>query len=312
VRCARRARHAHDAVHGAARDARRVEDRVAFRGRRTYRRTRRSYNPAVSVRVLLDPTLAPALSAAGLASAARILRFGGDPDAKAFVGFADLPVEGTCGRFHVKRYRYDGWSESRRLLGRGTLWGSAPEVSEFRALAWLREKAVPAVRPVAAAATTRRGRLVAHALVTELVPGAVDLRRRLETPGDPVREDARARRSVLEGLARHLDRMHAEGFVHRDAHARNVLVRLDDDAPRLWLCDCRRGGPPSWRHGTAHDLATIDADLDGRVPRTDRLRALRAYLHEGASLAREARTVLAARRKVERRRRRRARRRAPE
>jgi Lipopolysaccharide kinase (Kdo/WaaP) family len=235
----------------------------------------------MGVRVLLDPSLAPALAAAGLSSAPALFRLGGDPAAKSVVAIVDVPVEGTAGRFHVKRYRYDGWGESKGLLGRGTLWGRAPETNEFRALQWLREHGIPAVRPVAAASETRGLRLVAHALLTEHVPGAVDLATRLATPGDPLREDRAVRRRFAEILGRHVHRMHAEGFVHRDCFARNVLVRVDEGEPRLWFLDCRRGGPPSWRHGAWDDLASIDADLRGRLPRADRLRALRAYLDTG-------------------------------
>jgi tRNA A-37 threonylcarbamoyl transferase component Bud32 len=239
------------------------------------------YDVAVGYRILLDPALAPALSAAGLASAPAVLALGGDPGARRIVGPIELPVAGTSGRFRLKLYRYRGWRESKGLLGRGTLWGSAPEVAEFRALAALREKGIPAARPVVAASWTRRGRLVAHVLLTEEVPGTIDLARRLATPGDPVRDDPDTRRAVIRLAGRLLHRMHSEGIVHRDAFARNILVRVGEDEPRIWFVDCRRAGPPSWRSGTWDDLATLDSDLAGRVPRTDRLRALLAYLETG-------------------------------
>ena len=234
-------------------------------------------------RVLLAPALAPALSAAGLASAQALLTLGDAPsDASHVLEIVDLEIPGTVGRFHLKRYHYGTWRRAKGLLGRGTLWGRAPEVNEFRALQRLREIGVPAVRPVAAASRTRRGRLVGHALLTEHVPDAVDLARRLRTCGDPVREDRAVRRRTLISIANHLARMHAEGFVHGDCHARNVLVRLDDGSePHVVFLDCRRGGAPSWRRPPLLDLATLDGDLAGLVPATDRLRALRAWLPEG-------------------------------
>jgi hypothetical protein len=242
-------------------------------------------------RLLLDKMLAPALAAAGIASAPALLRLGGDPNRRSSVAVVDLPVDGTCGRFHVKRYRYDSWAESKGLLGRGTLWGTPPEVREFRNLAFLREKGVPAVRPVAAAAETSGGRLLAHALVTEHVEDAVDLAKRLATPGDPVRDDPRLRRRTLVVLGRHLHRMHLEGFVHRDLFARNVLVRVHEGEPSLWLCDCRRGGASSMRSKPLDDLAAIDSDLVGRVPVRDRVAALRAYAGSTGSLSSLARDV---------------------
>lgn len=245
----------------------------------------------MGVRLLLDRALAPALAAAGLHSADALARLAGDPDSTSVVAVVDLPVEGTVGRFHLKRYRYPTWAKSRGLLGRGTLFGTAPEVREFRNLAFLREKGVPAVRPVAAAAETGGGRLLWHALLTEHVPDAVDLERRLATPGDPVRDDRRVRRRVAELLGRHVHRMHGEGFVHRDLYVRNVLVRVDEDGPSLWFCDCRRGGPPSLRAKPFDDLATLDVGLVDRWPRTDRVRVLRTYAGEGGSISAWARDV---------------------
>jgi hypothetical protein len=229
-------------------------------------------------RLRMDTALAPALHAAGVGSAGALLALGGDPDARHVVRVVPLAVEGTVGSFHLKRYAYEGWSRSKGLLGRGTLWGSAPCLNEFRRLAELREHHVPAVRPVAAASRTSGGRLVAHALLTEHVPGTRDLEQRLLDPADPVRTDRRVRRRVAELIGRTIHRMHAFGLVHRDLYARNVLVRVDEDGPRIWLCDCRRAGPPSWRSGPWLDLATLDADWRGRFPRGDRLATLQAYL----------------------------------
>ncbi len=118
-------------------------------------------------RILLAPDLAPALSAAGLASVDALLALGGaPPDARHVLELVEHEIDGTCGRFHLKRYHYGTWRRSRGLIGRGTLWGRAPEMSEFRALARLRELGIPAARPVVAASRTHRGRLVAHVLLT--------------------------------------------------------------------------------------------------------------------------------------------------
>jgi Lipopolysaccharide kinase (Kdo/WaaP) family len=235
----------------------------------------------VGIRLLLDKALAPALAAAGLNSAAALFRLGDDPDAESVVAVVDVPVDETSGRFHLKRYRYAGWGASKGLLGRGTLWGTAPEIQEFRNLAFLREKGVPAVRPVAAASETRALRLVAHALLTEHVVDGLDLGRRMAAPGDPVRESPAVRRRVAELLGRHVHRMHQEGFVHRDLFARNVVVSLEEDGPFIRFCDCRRGGPPSLRRKAVDDLASLDSDLARAWSRTDRLRALRAYAGPG-------------------------------
>jgi len=236
----------------------------------------------MGTRLHLDKNLAPALAAAGLNNAAGILRLGGDPKATSVVTIVELPVEGTVGKFHLKRYQYAGWATAKGLLGRGTLYGTAPEVLEFKNLAFLREKGVPAVRPIAAVSVSEKGLLKAHALLTEHVPDAPDLARRMDTPGDPVLSDRRLRKRVCELIGRIVHRMHTEAFAHRDLFARNVLVRLDEEGePVLWLCDCRRGGPPSMRWKFEDDLAALDSDLKGRLSRTDRLRILRAYTGPG-------------------------------
>lgn len=249
-------------------------------------------------RLRMDTALAPALHAAGIGSAAALLALGGDPDARHVVRMLDLPVEGTVGRFHLKRYAYDGWGRSKGLLGRGTLWGSAPCVNEFRRLAEMREHQVPAVRPVAAAARTSGGRLVAHALLTEHVPGTRDLQQRLLDPSDPVRIDRHVRRRVAELIGRSVHQMHAFGLVHRDLYPRNILVRVDEDGPRIWLCDCRRAGPPSWRSGAWNDLATLDTDWRGRFPRGDRLRTLQTYLRPDDDLGEAVKKIAGLRGKV--------------
>ncbi|MFO0932190.1 MAG: lipopolysaccharide kinase InaA family protein [Planctomycetota bacterium] len=260
----------------------------------------------MGTRLLLDKALAPALASAGLSSADALFRLGGPADATSLVTVVDLPVDGTVGRFHLKRYRYGGWATAKGLLGRGTLFGTAPEVAEFKGLEFLREHGVPAVRPVAAASRTEKGRLVAHALLTEHVPDSIDLAARLATPGDPVRDDVATRRRVAQLIGRHAHRMHSEGFVHRDLFPRNVLVRVDEDGPSVWFCDCRRGGAPSFRWKPDDDLATLELDLRGALSRTDRLRILRAYAG-GSGLAAWARRILARHDRLARARERRAR-----
>lgn len=248
-------------------------------------------------RVVLDKKLSPALAAAGIRSADAILALGGEPEATSLVTTVDLAVEGTVGRFHVKRYRYASWAKSKGLFGRGSVYGMAPEVKEFKNLEFLREKGVGAVRPIAAASVKDGLRLVAHALVTEHVPDAIDLATRLSTPGDPVRDDwkVRARTAVLIG--RNIHRMHAEAFCHRDLYARNVLVRVAEDDIGVWFCDCRSGGPPSFGWKYEDDLATLDSDLKGRLPARDRLRVLRAYAGAEGGLGDLVATIAARREK---------------
>jgi tRNA A-37 threonylcarbamoyl transferase component Bud32 len=237
---------------------------------------------------LLDPELETELRAAGLCEASDLLEWGGRAEAHRVGERISLRLGSRTLPAYLKRYAYAGWRAARGLIGRGSLWGVAPEINEFRALTWLRAQGLPAVRPLAAASRQRAGRLVAHALLTEVVPDALDLAARVRLPDDPFVREPGLRRAVLERVAGALAQMHAAGFVHRDCHARNLLVRTGPEQPEIWFLDCRRGGIGG-RKGPAYDLATLDQDLRGHLSRSERLRALRTYAPE-----RSARRVLQA------------------
>ncbi len=229
-------------------------------------------------RFLVDEALREGLAGAGTATAQDLFALGGNASAHRVGTFVELDVAGTSGRFYLKRYAYPGWGKALGLVGRGTLWGRAPEVNEFLALQWLRAHDVPAVRPVAAASRRVRGRLVAHALLTEAVLDVVDLDTRLHTDGDPLRTSRAARRRVAALMGANLARMRSGGFVHGDCHARNILVRLEAGEPAIWFADCRRGGVEGRRRGPWFDAACLDRDLRGVMTRGERRRALAAFL----------------------------------
>lgn len=217
-------------------------------------------------RLLMDPDLAGALRALGVRSARDLMRLGPEPTDQSVRARIELSVPGSIGIFHLKRYVYRGWRESRHLLGRGTLFGTAPELREYAALQWLRAHGLGAVRPVAAAALSRAGRLQGHVLLTEHVPDALDLAACLADPHSRLRRDKARLQQVLEALGRSLRAMHLLGFTHRDCHLRNVLVRSSHPGPpALWWLDCRRGGVGGWRRGPEYDLALMRADLAAAV-----------------------------------------------
>lgn len=212
----------------------------------------------------VDAELGPALASAGIASAGDLLGLGLAPDQTSAGHVVRLEVAGTSGRFYFKGYRYPTARKRRGLLGRGTLFGQAPELREFEALRWLRDHGVPAVRPIAAAATTKGGQLTAQALLTEWIPNAPDLAHRMARPDDPVCASPSVRVRIAAALGTALARMHLHAFVHADCHARNVLVRIRNDEPRIWFLDCRRGGVRRAlraRRGALHDLACLRVDL---------------------------------------------------
>ncbi len=238
---------------------------------------------------LTDSSLHDAVEAAGLHAPDALYALCPDPEATSWRGEVQVAITGTEGRCYLKCYRYPDWRKSRGLIGRGSLVGTAPEIAEFRALQWLRSHDVPAVRPIAAGSTCVRGRLVAHALLTEVVPRARNLADCLSDPSHPVRGDGSTLQALLAELGRVVARMHLHGFAHRDLHARNILVRLDAAGPRCWLLDCRRGGPGR-RRGPLHDLASLRRDLlvESAPPLSQSawLRFLGAYLGSGEGVGR--------------------------
>lgn len=227
-------------------------------------------------RALLAADLVDALREQGLDQAEALLGLGDDTDGGSLVTTVEIPIAGTGGRFHLKRYRYPGWRKARHLLGRGTLGGTPPELNEFRVLEGMGDLGVPTVRPVAAAAAWHGPRLLAHMLLTEHVQDAVDLAARLDDASDPLNHDPALLQRVLDRVATALARMHEGGLVHRDVHARNILVRIDPE-PAVALLDCRRGGPPTRRRPAIRDLATLRLDLETRVPEAAWVDLVRVY-----------------------------------
>lgn len=251
-------------------------------------------------RLLLALDLIDPLRRAGLADVDALFDLGGDAERTSVVSVVERAVDGTNGRFHLKRYLYPGWAKARHLIGRGTLGGIPPELNEFLALERLRALGLSAVKPLAAAARWHGRRLAGHVLLTEHWPGALDLGARLADSADPLATNTKVRRRVLRLLATDVARMHAADFVHGDLHARNILVGFEPE-PTVVFLDCRRGGTTTPYRRPLRDLAALALDLEGRVSATDRGRMLRAYLSSGADPRATCRTVRRARDRLARR-----------
>ena len=118
-------------------------------------------------------------------------------------------------------------------------------------------------------------------LLTRALPDTLPLGEFLEATLPKLPEPARSRlrQRVAAGLGQLLARMHAAGLTQHDLHPGNVLIRPDDDQPRLWLIDLqavRLGRPLSWRQRLAN-LAVLNRYFILRAGRGDRLRFWRAY-----------------------------------
>lgn len=141
-----------------------------------------------------------------------------------------------------------------------------------------------AARPLAVL-ERRRGPLVLDSLlVTEYVPGAVDLETYLRTeaarhaPADWLEH----KRRLAELLAQHLRRLEEHGFIHRDCKGSNILFRSYPSPELFWidLDGLRHVGRRA--AGDRHRLRALTClhvsllNIDG-LTRTDRARFLKLY-----------------------------------
>jgi 3-deoxy-D-manno-octulosonic acid kinase len=141
------------------------------------------------------------------------------------VAFIDTPV-GPC---VLRHYRRGGWMAP--LLGDRYLWSGRNRsrgFAEFRMLAELSRRGLPAPAPIAAR-YRRHGPYYRADLITRTIENAPTLAQVIATR--PL--DAALAEQVGELVAR----FHAAGADHADLNAHNILVAGD----RLWLVDFDRG-----------------------------------------------------------------------
>ncbi|MEM6569278.1 MAG: lipopolysaccharide kinase InaA family protein [Planctomycetota bacterium] len=153
---------------------------------------------------------------------------------------------------------------------------------------------VPTPRVVAARAVSVRPYGFELTLVTERVPGTVDVGRLL---GDVRRGSAgRARlRRALAFSGRLVRALHDAGFVHADLQPANVLVAEDEGDDRAWILDLDRsrfeGDGPLEPAARARNLGRLwrhvrrrERDYGAVLTGADHARFLRAYGARGSAL----------------------------
>ena len=202
--------------------------------------------------------------------------------------------------FHVKHYRCNRTMDVARHLVRASSarreWRKAIEVAG---------RGIPTVRPIACQEEIRGGIVSDSYFVSETLPGVSSLGQyaveRLSglSPG----ELGRARRWIIEGLARFAARVHLAGIYHNDFHSGNILLRLDDPASgepppddrlAFYLIDLpgvRFSGPLGWA-AARKNLIALNSAWWELTSRTERWRFWRTYLAQrpdfDASLERSA------------------------
>ncbi len=183
--------------------------------------------------------------------------------------------------FYVKRYFFPRWRQRLRGMLRGTFLGADKARLEFNALHELRLRGVPAVRPIAHGQRRLGHFLVAAFLITEEVPGAVNLTSfALDREHGLVRLGFLERRMLITTLARAIAAMHAEGYSHGNLYWRNILVRVGvDGAPEFFFVDPQP--VPGWqrlpRNWYVRELTQLAVSAEPFLSRSEWLRFLVCY-----------------------------------
>jgi hypothetical protein len=154
-----------------------------------------------------------------------------------------------------------------------------PRLQEYSNLDWLREQGFLAPRPLLAGVLWRHALPRYQFLCTEFVDHAPTLEEYLSRPA-PLQQRAR----LLGALARDVARLHAQGFVHRDLFARNLLACELDSAPRCAILDAWRGGPRRGWRGPEHDLGCFFFDGATLLSSPEQAHFLTTYRTECSAL----------------------------
>lgn len=192
---------------------------------------------------------------------------------------------------HVKHYRGEGRDHFRRLFraSRGR--------REFALSTEVARRGVPTLGVVGYADGNP---LLGHLdswFVTRTLPDAVALLDFLETtlPALAASRRAALQQRLAEAVGGLLAVQHRAGVCHADLHPGNLLLRLVDDRPELYLIDLdmvRLSGPLDWPAARAN-LVVLDRWFALRWSRTDRRRAWRAYCRGRPELRLDERAVAA-------------------
>jgi tRNA A-37 threonylcarbamoyl transferase component Bud32 len=202
--------------------------------------------------------------------------------------------------FHVKHYRCTRFTDVARHLVRASSarreWRKAIEVAG---------RGILTVRPIACQEEIHGGIVSDSYFVSETLPGVCSLEqyaveRLPELPGGEI---GRARRLIIEGLARFVAKVHLAGIYHNDFHSGNVLLRPNDfeagelpaaDPSTFYLIDLpgvRFSGPLGWP-ASRRNLIVLNSAWWERTSKAERWRFWRTYLDQrpdfGASLTRTA------------------------
>ena len=180
------------------------------------------------------------------------------------------------------------------------LFLGAPGEREWRVARRAESRGVPVIRGLAVG--VRQGRPLRAAFLTEAVDGAFNLADAwpARASGGQTSQRRTVGRALIEAVAALLATAHERGFVHRDGHPRNILVRFNSEGtPLARYVDVHASRlarrPPRGRR-LLRSLAQLDHSLARDATRSERLRFLRSYLARRSSLSLQGADPVALRR----------------
>jgi tRNA A-37 threonylcarbamoyl transferase component Bud32 len=212
---------------------------------------------------------------------------------------------GECG-IYVKHYRCTHWWDIVGNLLRGS-----PARREWERAIRISGRGVSTVRPLAFGELIEGGVVRDSYLITEAIAHSCSIEDYVSARFAPptCRRDVRARRSLLDDVARFVAGIHRAGIRHDDLHAGNILLSLRGDEKmgtvsivsqplreptdagnceplRFHLIDvsgAQLGPPLPWK-SSYDNLVTLVSGWGRRTTRTERLRFWHTYLAERPEL----------------------------
>ena len=256
--------------------------------------------------LVVSPDGRAACAALGVHTAPDLLAVSGGIDIARSRTRSTVRLETSDGPIYLKRYVVPTWGHWWRGALRWTWVGPSKARREWQNAGRLRALGWETPDCLALAEVRTLGALRACALMTRAVEDAERLDACLWRLRDLGPDGRHQRLALLEALAVALRRIHGAGYVDRNMHPRNVLVRWDGDVPSFVKVDSPRGRRWPWvsTAAAAGDLAALDAVASCTLTRAERLRFVRCYTGGGRAGARERRMVQAVARRRERSRRR--------
>jgi hypothetical protein len=181
------------------------------------------------------------------------------------------------GPVFVKRYTVTGWRGRMQ-----TLLSATPAHRALRAARFAQARGVPTVEIVARVTAPSRWRTRSVLIVSRAWTSAgslADAVHALDAIADPAARRAQSNR-LCEALADLFASAHAAGFLHRDAHPGNLLVRTAPGGEYEFTfldLEAARCGRPVDAAAAARCLAGLGQWFTGRASRSTALRFLKRY-----------------------------------